>query len=80
MSTTSVTDVGGNAEIVEHKVNGLVVNAADSKALGGAMLEMYQARKHLGMYQDVNKEKFTRMFSLDSMIANHEKLYSSLSR
>ena len=74
------TDVGGNAEIVEHKVNGLVVNAADSKALGRAMMDIYQAREELGMYQDVNKEKFTRMFSLDSMILNHERLYSSLSR
>lgn len=72
------TSVGGNPEIIEDKVNGLVVPPADPDALGRALLEMLQSKTMYKEMTAVNRQKFDDQFSLTSMVSVHEDLYKKL--
>ncbi|MDH5765411.1 MAG: glycosyltransferase [Gammaproteobacteria bacterium] len=69
------TNVGGNTEIVEDGINGIIVEPASPQQLADAIFELYAIKEKLNHYNDVNISKFDEIFSLKSMIENHEKLY-----
>ena len=69
------TDVGGNSEIIEHGINGLIVPANSAKALADAITQMYNQRESLSHFRELNIAKFNSTFSLASMISSHERFY-----
>lgn len=72
------THVGGNAELIEDGMTGLLVPAANSELLARAMLSYYQnqgvARRHARTAQRVAAERF----SLDRMVDDYSTLYESM--
>ncbi len=73
-----VTDVGGNAEVVKHEVNGYVIPAYDVAALSGAMLKLChntEGRRKMGRK---SRQRIERNFCLTAMIENHQAYYESL--
>ena len=73
-----VTDVGGNAEVVEQNASGYVIGPYDVATLSDAMLELCrntEARRIMGRR---SRQRVEQKFSLTSMIENHQAYYDSL--
>jgi len=71
------TKVGGNMDIIEHKVNGLLINPGDSSELTAAislLLESPKYRNHLCRGTKNVKKKF----NLKHIAARYNSLYSRL--
>lgn len=72
------TAVGGNLQLVEHDVSGLLVPAANPEALAAAMLMLAEApslRRRMG---DAARARIEREFSLDAMALSYDRLYRRL--
>jgi len=71
------TNVGGNPEIVQQDVNGLLVRSGDPKSLAEAMNKMSTDRL-LRSQASVNSRKFVeKNYSDVAMMARYQKLYSN---
>jgi sugar transferase (PEP-CTERM/EpsH1 system associated) len=69
------TEVGGNAELVEHGRSGLVVPSGDVSALGAALLEL-AARPALAQTMgQAGRALALERYSLDAMVASYQKIY-----
>jgi glycosyltransferase involved in cell wall biosynthesis len=73
-----VTGVGGVPEIVDHKVNGFVVDHGDPEQLGEALLLMMKNSKLRREYGRKGREKVVGKFSMDRMIAQYISLYDTI--
>ena len=71
------TDVGGNAEVVEHGVTGLIVPADDPEALSQAMLAILTDPVKARRMGEMGRMRFERDFTLDAMTRKYEELYAS---
>jgi glycosyltransferase involved in cell wall biosynthesis len=74
------TDVGGNPEIVEDGVSGLLVPVRDSAALAGAMIRMFadpELRKGMGA---AGRRRIASTFSMERSLESVESLYEKLMR
>jgi glycosyltransferase involved in cell wall biosynthesis len=70
-----VTDVGGNPEIVEDGVTGLVVPALDAEALAAALGRLGEdagARRRMGA---AARERVLRLYSAGAMVARYGEVY-----
>jgi glycosyltransferase involved in cell wall biosynthesis len=70
-----VTDVGGNPEIIEDKVNGLVVPSSDEDGLAAAcdtLIKDSSLRQKLG---DAGRARFEKKFIIDCMLNSYQKIY-----
>jgi glycosyltransferase involved in cell wall biosynthesis len=72
------TNVGGNPEIVEDGVNGLLVAPRNSEALHRAMVQLMEAPELARRLGAAAREKVTREYSLDRLLRRTEDLYVSL--
>lgn len=73
-----VTDVGGNAEAVEHDVCGLVVPPRDPEAMGRAILDLAYdpaRRQRLG---EGGRRRVVEEFSLETCVSRYARLYKAL--
>lgn len=73
-----VTAVGGNVEIVEHNVNGIVVKSEDVADLSAWMIKLSkdtEQRKKLG---DAGKGIFNEKFSIEKMTARYSDIYTRI--
>lgn len=70
------TDVGGNAELVEHGVNGLLVPAQDSAALGAALARLVADPALRERLAAASLARVRGEFSLDTMVAAYGRLYA----
>jgi glycosyltransferase involved in cell wall biosynthesis len=73
-----VTDVGGNAELVEHGRSGLVVPANDAAALANGLLTLLQdepTRLSMGL---AARQRVQELFSTDRFMQQYESLYLAL--
>ncbi|MDX2038070.1 MAG: glycosyltransferase [Isosphaeraceae bacterium] len=69
------TAVGGNPEVVEHEVTGLLVPANDADAIADAMLRLHrdpELRKRFGAGA---RRKVVRDFEVRRMVAEYEAIY-----
>jgi glycosyltransferase involved in cell wall biosynthesis len=72
------TRVGGNPEVVEDGVNGLVVPPADPAAIARAVLALRRDPAARARMQAANLERFARRFSVGAMTAAHLRAYRAL--
>jgi glycosyltransferase involved in cell wall biosynthesis len=73
------TDVGGNAEAVEHGRSGWIVPPRNDGLLLNAVAALVDdAAERARMSQEARKR--ARFFSVENMIANVESLYIKLAR
>jgi glycosyltransferase involved in cell wall biosynthesis len=75
---TVVTRVGGNQELVEDGVTGLLVPAEDSEALSAALLRYLQNPEEACKIARRGREFVSRNFSFDGLVCEVDELYSTL--
>jgi glycosyltransferase involved in cell wall biosynthesis len=72
---TIATRVGGNPEVIEDGVTGILVPANDDQAIGDAMLRLHrdaELRRRMG---EAGRVKVVRDFEIRRMVADYESLY-----
>ncbi|MBU8922679.1 MAG: glycosyltransferase [Bacteroidales bacterium] len=72
------TDVGGNREAVENGITGLLVEAGDPKALADAIEDLWSDKEQRALMGKAGRERVLERFSASRMVAETEKIYSSL--
>ncbi len=75
---TVVTRVGGNQELVEDGVTGLLVPAEDSEALSAALLRYLQNPEEACKIARRGREFVSHNFSFDGLVCEVDELYSTL--
>ncbi len=70
-------DVGGNRELVQHGVDGLLVPFGDAEAAADAILSLLLDSERAGAMGRVAKEKITTQFSLEKMVRQYQSLYET---
>ncbi len=69
------TDVGGNAEVIEHEVNGLLVPPADEAALSAAILRVMEQPLLAQTMGQAGRQKYCKEFTLDTMASRYLGVY-----
>jgi glycosyltransferase involved in cell wall biosynthesis len=72
------TDVGGNPELVNDGINGILVPPQDAGALCRAMTQLLESPTLARRLSEAAREKVVREYSLDSVLRQTEDLYMSL--
>ena len=72
------THVGGIPEIVEDGVGGLLVPAADSHALAGALGDLLDHPDRLGRLRGAGRERVVARFAFEAMVRSYESIYEGL--
>jgi glycosyltransferase involved in cell wall biosynthesis len=73
------TDVGGNAEIVRHRSNGLLVPARDADALAAALTELLSSPAYAAELGQAGRQWVTHEGSFRTMADRYEALYRNAS-
>lgn len=71
-----VTDAGGNAEIIEHGVNGLVTPNNDAEAFAKAISSLLST--DLSAMKKAAKERFEQLFTADKMADSYQAIYKQV--
>ena len=71
------TNVGGNAEIVKHECNGLLVPSDQPEVMARAILEILTDEAKASQMGEKGRKKFEEEFMLDVMLKNYEDMYES---
>jgi sugar transferase (PEP-CTERM/EpsH1 system associated) len=69
------TDVGGNAELVEHGATGALVPPADPEALARALVAAFRAPAVAVAQGLAGRARAERLFGLDGMVRRYAELY-----
>ncbi|MBI3895000.1 MAG: GT4 family glycosyltransferase PelF [Acidobacteria bacterium] len=72
------TKVGGNPEVIEDGVSGLLVPPSDSEALARAMRSLMENPELAHRYGQAGKQRVTEHFSLERMVRQTEQHYLQL--
>lgn len=72
------TAVGGNLQLVQDRVSGLLVPAADPASLAAAMLELAGSPALRRTMGEAARARIEREFSLDAMASSYDRLYRRL--
>jgi glycosyltransferase involved in cell wall biosynthesis len=72
------TNVGGNPELVNDGVNGILVPPSDTAALCRAMTQLLESPELASRLGKAARAKVVREYSLDSVLGQTENLYMSL--
>jgi len=73
-----VTAVGGNTEVVDEGVTGVLVPASDASALALEIALLASSDKVRARLAEAAGSKMVREFSMEAMVMNYEQLYSRL--
>lgn len=74
------TNVGGNAELVKDKVNGLLIEKGNMAQLAQAILLLSQNAELRQTLGNTGKKRILEEFSIAALIAQHEEIYQNNSR
>ena len=77
---TVASNVGGNAEIIQDGVNGLLFPSGDGKGLAQALLRLLQEPELAHRLGRAGQEHVRKNFSFERMIEEVDKMYSELLR
>jgi len=72
------TAVGGNTELIEHNVNGILIGYADSSSLTESMLRLSKNTELLTKLGQKAKEKYNQQFTVQTMVTHLEELYKEV--
>lgn len=75
---TIATQVGGNTEIIQHRVNGLLVSPDDPAALADAISCLLENRSLASQLGAAGRERVRTCFGFDQLITNVDELYTEL--
>lgn len=75
-----LTDVGGNRDIVEHGVHGLIVPPGNVQALAAALLDLLNDPARRVAMGGAARARVRHDFSIDTITAQHEQLYEAIKR
>ena len=70
------SDVGGNNELVQDGVNGLLVKAGDSDALAAALLQLINDPALARRMGAASRKRYQQHFAASAMLAGYQALYS----
>jgi glycosyltransferase involved in cell wall biosynthesis len=73
-----LTDVGGNSELVQSGVNGLIVPPDDVDTLAASLLELLNDEQRRLALGRAARQRVQHDFSIDTIAAQHETLYESI--
>jgi len=73
-----VTDVGGNAEIVQHGISGWVVPPRDENQYTQALLEVWRRRAQFEQFGREARARVVNKYSLDVMVDAYLKVYRNV--
>lgn len=71
------TDVGGNAELIEHGQTGLLAPAASPAALADALAQLVNDPEQRTRFAQASLARVREQFSLEVMLAAYTRLYQS---
>jgi glycosyltransferase involved in cell wall biosynthesis len=71
-------NVGGNPEIIEHDVSGLLVPVKDSAALAAAMGRLLDDPQLAARFGEAGRERVAEVFSMERSLGEIESLYERL--
>jgi glycosyltransferase involved in cell wall biosynthesis len=71
------TDVGGNREIVEHGINGLLVPSDNSEVLATAIFALLTDEGQAKRMGEAGRRRFEENFTLEKMVSTYQHLYNS---
>jgi sugar transferase (PEP-CTERM/EpsH1 system associated) len=69
------TDVGGNADLVEHGVTGEIVAAADPEAMARSLLRLASDPAQAAQMGRAGRQRAEQRFSMRAMVAAYQGLY-----
>jgi sugar transferase (PEP-CTERM/EpsH1 system associated) len=72
------TRVGGNAELLEEGVTGLLVPAAEPEAMAQALISLASNPAHAAAMGQAGRQRCVERFSLQSMVGAYDALYCRL--
>lgn len=72
------TEVGGNPELVEPRVSGLLVPPGDPQALAGAVISLLEDPNSCQAMGEKGRARVLATFSKERMVANYEQLWLEL--
>ena len=72
------TRVGGNPEVIEHEVTGLLVPARDSVALAAAIRRLLEDKDLAASFGQAGMQRVARLFSIERSVRETEHLYQKL--
>jgi glycosyltransferase involved in cell wall biosynthesis len=73
-----VSDAGGNPEVVDHQVTGLVFRRGDPEALASAVVRICKDPELARSMGRAGRERVTSIFGVDHLVRRHEEMYSDL--
>ncbi len=73
-----VSDTGGNAELVEHGVTGLVVQPSQPQELANAILELYNDRQRCAQFGVNAKQRVIEKFNVEQGVEATLSVYQEL--
>jgi glycosyltransferase involved in cell wall biosynthesis len=74
------TAVGGNIELVEHGLHGLLVPPGDPAALAGAIMRLLANPAFAALLGAAARKRAAERFSREAMVRRHEEFYCRLVR
>jgi glycosyltransferase involved in cell wall biosynthesis len=72
------TDVGGNREVIQHRVNGLLTTPNDSNAIARSILFFLENPADASYLAHAGRERVRKDFSFERLIANVDAMYTEL--
>jgi glycosyltransferase involved in cell wall biosynthesis len=72
-------DIGGNPEVVEDGVSGLLFPVGDVTRLAGHLIRLTAGSRLRQELAGAARQRVCERFSIESMVQNYERLYRSLS-
>lgn len=75
-----VTDVGGNPEVVQNELNGLVIDSNNDELLASSIRRLIQQPADINRMAGAAKERYSELFSSDKMTSHYSEIYQRLSK